>query len=603
MITALLHAVTRKIEAVTPDAELLARFVRERDEPAFEELVRRHGPLVWAVCRQLLPHHADAEDAFQAVFLALVRSAPRIRNGRTIPAWLHGVAIRVATRAKREFARRRARERNAAHSEVAPSVSDAAWGALVATVHEEVQQLPEAERTVFVLCELEGVSQSDAAIRLGWPLGSVSGRLCKARQFLLSRLTARGVAPAAVVGIGLTAGAASALPAKLFNAVKTFPVSPGAASNTATALARGLTEGVTMRMKLFAATGVVALAFGLTGGAVWMSKVDAQQPGGGAGRPGPAGGFPGAPGGAPPGLGGPGVGAGGPPGAGAPGAGGLPPGAPGGITGFSPGMPGMSGPGSSAVAPKTVWDYKFVDVNNDRRDFEKVITQHGKDGWEFCSSNLFGQNDLVLVFKKRKGGDPAPFFGGMPGPGMMGPGGMIGVPGSGPVPGGPMPTGGSGLPGRPGAGPMGPGSGPTPGAEGPGGSLGGVIGGPGAGPMPGGASAGAGLKVVVPTGPGSGPAPGAEGSGPPFGGLPGSGPGMMPGGARGGAGLKVVVLKHAIAEELVPVLKKVFPNAEITADARTNQLIVRADTELFQEVSKLLEKLDVDIPTGNRPRK
>ncbi|AMV28687.1 ECF RNA polymerase sigma factor SigE [Gemmata sp. SH-PL17] len=599
MITALLHAVTRKIEAVTSDAELLARFVRERDEPAFEEIVRRHGPLVWAVCRQLLPHNADAEDAFQAVFLALVRSAPRIRNGRTIPAWLHGVSIRVATRAKREFARRRARERNAAHSEVAPSVSDAAWGALVATVHEEVQQLPEAERTVFVLCELEGVSQSDAATRLGWPLGSVSGRLCKARQFLLSRLTARGVAPAAVVGIGLTAGAASALPAKLFNAVKTFPVSPVAASSTATALARGLTEGVTMRMKLFAATGVVALVFGLTGGAVWVSKVDAQQPGGGPGRPGPGAGFPGAPGGAPPGLGGPGVGAGGPPpGAGAPGAGGLPPGAPGGVTGFSPGMPGMPGPGGSAVAPKTVWDYKFVDVNNDRRDFEKVITQHGKDGWEFCSSNLFGQNDLVLVFKKRKGGDPTPVFGGMPGPVMMGPGGMLGVPGSGPGIGGPMPMDGSRLPGGRGAGPMGPGSGPAPGAEGSGGTLGGL-------PGTGGASVGAGLKVVVPMGPGSEPTPGAEGSGPLFGGLPGgaSGAGMMPGGARGSAGLKVVVLKHATAEELVPVLKKVFPNAEITAEARTNQLIVRADAELFQEVSKLLEKLDVDIPTGNRPRK
>ncbi|MBP3959849.1 sigma-70 family RNA polymerase sigma factor [Gemmata sp. G18] len=551
MIQTLLHAVTRRVEALTPDADLLARFVRERDEAAFEELVRRHGPLVWAVCRQMLPHHADAEDAFQAVFLALVHSAPRIRNGRTIPAWLHGVAIRVATRAKREFARRRARERNAAHSEAGPSVSDAAWGALVATVHEEVQRLPEAERTVFVLCELEGVSQSDAATRLGWPLGSVSGRLCKARQFLLSRLTARGVAPAAVVGIGLTAGFASALPAKLFNAVKTFPASPIAASRAATVLARGLTEGVTMRMKLTAAVGVVALAFGLTGGAVWMSKVGAQQPGGIPGGPGPgAGGFPGAPGGAPLGLGAPGVEAGGPPGAGAPGSG-SPPGASSGFPGVGPGMPGMPGLGSPAVAPKTVWDHKFVDVNNDRKSFEKVITQHGKDGWEFCSSNLFGQNDLVLVFKKRKGGD-APFGSGtgisgpLGGPGMMGPGGSIGG-SSGPAPrGGPM--------------------------------------------MPGGG-----------TGPGFiGPGPGGPMSGLP-GGAPGTGP--KPGGANAGAGLKVVVLKHAVAEELVPVLKKVFPNAEITAEARTNQLIVRADTELFQEMSKLLEKLDVDAPTGNRPRK
>ncbi|QJW94495.1 RNA polymerase sigma factor [Frigoriglobus tundricola] len=210
MTPALLRAVALRADAITPDADLLARYARERDHPAFEELVRRHGPLVWAVCRQMLPHRADAEDAFQAVFLALVRSAAAIRDGRTLPAWLHGVAVRVATRARREFARRRTRERTAALPEADRSVPDAAWEGLVAAVHEEVQRLPDAERTAFVLCDLEGVAQADAAVRLGWPLGSVSGRLCKARQRLLDRLTARGIAPAVVVGIGLTAGAARA---------------------------------------------------------------------------------------------------------------------------------------------------------------------------------------------------------------------------------------------------------------------------------------------------------------------------------------------------------------------------------------------------------
>src|SRR3954467_5421622 len=109
MNTTLLHAVVRAADARTPDAELLDRFTRDRGGPAFEELVRRHGPLVWAVCRQMLMHHADAEDAFQAVFPALVRSASTIRDGRTLPAWLHGVAVRVAMRARREFARRRER--------------------------------------------------------------------------------------------------------------------------------------------------------------------------------------------------------------------------------------------------------------------------------------------------------------------------------------------------------------------------------------------------------------------------------------------------------------------------------------------------------------
>jgi DNA-directed RNA polymerase specialized sigma24 family protein len=86
MSPTLLQSVVRVADARTADAELLDRFRRNRDERAFEELVRRHGPLVWAVCRQLLPHHADAEDAFQAVFLALVRSAATIRAAQALPA-------------------------------------------------------------------------------------------------------------------------------------------------------------------------------------------------------------------------------------------------------------------------------------------------------------------------------------------------------------------------------------------------------------------------------------------------------------------------------------------------------------------------------------
>src|SRR4029079_15273674 len=85
MTPTLVHAVARKAEAARPDAELLHSYLLGQEQSAFEELVRRHGPLVWSVCRQMLPHHADAEDAFQAVFLALVRSAPRIRDGRAVP--------------------------------------------------------------------------------------------------------------------------------------------------------------------------------------------------------------------------------------------------------------------------------------------------------------------------------------------------------------------------------------------------------------------------------------------------------------------------------------------------------------------------------------
>ncbi len=658
MSLTMLHAVARKAEALTPDAELLARFAHDRDHCAFEELVRRHGPLVWAVCRQTLPHHADAEDAFQAVFLALVRSAASIRDGRTLPAWLHGVAVRVAARAKRDFARRRTRDHAAALPEADRSVSGAEWESLVSVVHEEVQRLPESERTAFVLCDLEGVSQPDAAARLGCPLGSVSGRLCKARQRLLERLAARGIAPAAVVGIGLTAGSAGALSAKLFDAVKTFPSSPAAASGVAAALARGLTEGVAMRLKLTAAAAVMVAAFGLTGGAVLLSKAEAQpQPpgasGGGGGGTGGAVGQPGAPGKG----GGMGGGAGQP---GAPGGGGGPGGVPGQFPGpgaaaggpgghGGPGMPGMGGFGGGFTVSQATVEHKFVDIGSNREAFEKTITQHGKEGWEFCGSERFDQGRLTLVFKKRKAGDfpfgPAQGMGGggMGGPGgamggFGGPGGFSGMFGGGGIGGAVGGTearvfhvangkadaiakavneaypkaikvigeprtnmvivvadsammkqiaatidGLDGKPGdRPGRGPAGGGtgagpSGPPPGAGGLGGMSvpGGPPGGMGMGPGP------------VGSGPGAGGGFGPMGGG----GRPGFG-----GGPPAGAGLNVITLKHATADETAVLLKKVFPAAEVTADSRTNQLIVRADAKTLEELQALLTKLDVQVP-------
>jgi RNA polymerase sigma factor (sigma-70 family) len=604
MTPTLVHAVARRAEAITPDADLLARYTRDRDHPAFEELVRRHGPLVWAVCRHLLPHHADAEDAFQAVFLALVRSAPAIRDGRTVPAWLHAVAVRVATRARREFARRRARERAAAVPEADRPVPDAAWEGLVAAVHEEVQRLPAAERTAFVLCDLQGVSQPDAAARLGWPLGSVSGRLCKARQRLLDRLAARGVAPAAVVGVGLTAGAAGAVPAELVNAVKSFPLSPGAASTAAAALARGLTEGVAMRVKLVAAAGVMVAALGLTGGAVVLSTADAQPPAvvkevkglldsADDKRPGGGGGAPGAPGAF-------GGGGGAPPGAGA-----LGP-----VAGGGPG----GGVAAWAGAPAT-WEYKFVDLKNDRKVFEQTITQHGKEGWEFCGSERFDAGpggrpgELTLVFKKRKGGD----FGvqGGFGPAMGGAMGGMGM--------GMMAPGGAGPNWRDWVG-------------GAGGGTGGmearvftlttrkaddvvkaiseahpkavkVVGEPRTNMVivvadPATMKQITALIEELDAKPGNRPKPGPMGAGAAAGAGSGSGgppPGMM-GGAPQPLPLTIFQLKNAKAEEVALVLKKLFRTADIEGYPVGNSIIVRADEKTLDELRALLTKLDVEVP-------
>jgi RNA polymerase sigma factor (sigma-70 family) len=371
--TKLLLTVARLANASIPDVDLLTRFTENRDEQAFEELVRRHGPLVWSVCRHLLPQHADAEDAFQAVFLALVQSADPGRLGKALPAWLHGVAVRVAAKVKRAAVRRQRRERRASVPEADRSVPDGAWSALLTAVHEEVQRLPDAERTAFVLCDLEGVGQPDAAVRLGWPLGTLTGRLCKARKRLLEKLTRRGIAPA-VLALGGLAGSAGTVPAGLVKQVCCFPATGAGVSATVAELARGLVEGITMRMKVLAVTLLVVGVLGLAGRAIVLSRVDAQpQPRADRGRLSQEA---------------------------------LPDGP---IKESGP-LSGMAPPGMGGVASPG-WEYKFVDGKNmDREAFEKELAHLGGEGWEFVSSErLRGGNEqlqTVLVFKRARGSHP-----------------------------------------------------------------------------------------------------------------------------------------------------------------------------------------------------
>ena len=175
------------------DGELLARFVATRDEPAFAELVRRYGRLVFAVCRRVTGSHHLAEDAFQAVFVVLAAKAASVRPAAALPAWLHAVATRTALRARTVADRRRRRETpveslpDAAEREGAP----AADADLAAVVDEEIARLPDALRAAVVLCEMEGCSRKDAAARLGVPEGTVSSRLAAARKALAARLRSR----------------------------------------------------------------------------------------------------------------------------------------------------------------------------------------------------------------------------------------------------------------------------------------------------------------------------------------------------------------------------------------------------------------------------
>jgi RNA polymerase sigma factor (sigma-70 family) len=187
-----------------PDRQLLERYSHDRDasaDAAFEVLVRRHGPMVLRVCRNVLKDWNDAEDAFQATFIVLARRCGSIHKRDSVESWLFGVACRVAARARVAAARRRAVERRGASEADSalgiPEDDDADRLELGPIVQEEVRRLPEKYRAAVVLCYWEGLTQEQAAAQLGCPLGTVRSRLARARDLLRRRLSRRGFEPMA----------------------------------------------------------------------------------------------------------------------------------------------------------------------------------------------------------------------------------------------------------------------------------------------------------------------------------------------------------------------------------------------------------------------
>jgi RNA polymerase sigma factor (sigma-70 family) len=189
--------------AEAADGDLLAAYARDRDDGAFGELVRRHGPDVLAECRRWLADPGAGDDAFQATFLVLARRAAAVRDPARLAGWLRGVARRVARRARTQTAKRAALERplTAAGEPAAPASTPVAD--LRAVLAEELGRLPPAYREAVSACGVDGLTRREAARRLGIPVGTLSNRLARAHALLGRRLLRRGVA----LGVGLSVSA------------------------------------------------------------------------------------------------------------------------------------------------------------------------------------------------------------------------------------------------------------------------------------------------------------------------------------------------------------------------------------------------------------
>jgi len=271
------------------DGELLSRYIAVHDAEAFAALVRRHGPMVRGVCRRILRNDHDAEDAFQATFLVLVRKAKNIKPRAALGNWLYGVAYHTAVRARSIAAKRRGREVDAAEpvEPIAPA-DDREFADILPLLDRKLNALPDKYRAPIVLCDLEGRTRKEAAQQLGWPEGTVAGRLARGRAILAKRLGKM----IGTLSVALAAEASARVPLPLVEATlraASMYASMCAAGTTAAAISgpvAALTEGVVNAMviaKLKAAALVIALVVAAgagTGGLLFGTQAGDTQVGG-----------------------------------------------------------------------------------------------------------------------------------------------------------------------------------------------------------------------------------------------------------------------------------------------------------------------------------
>jgi RNA polymerase sigma factor (sigma-70 family) len=288
LIQRLRHAALLREGAELTDGQLLEGFVRRREAAALEVLVQRHAPMVWGVCRRIAQNHHDAEDAFQATFLVLVRRAAAIMPRRMVANWLYGVARQTALKARATRAKRQARERQVTSMPEPEAVErHDLWPALQSLLDEELSRLPDKYRVAIVLCDLEGKTRKEAAGQLGVPDGTLAARLARARTMLAKRLARHGLAVSGemlapvLAQRSASAAAPAAVMTSTIKAVTSVAAGQAAATGLVSAKVVALTEGVLRTMlltKLKVATAVLlVLGIAFCGIASLTHTATAQQ--------------------------------------------------------------------------------------------------------------------------------------------------------------------------------------------------------------------------------------------------------------------------------------------------------------------------------------
>jgi RNA polymerase sigma factor (sigma-70 family) len=212
-VSAALRRLSGRAAGETPDGDLLTRYVADRDQAAFAALLARYGPMIYGVCRRLLGHGPDAEDAFQAVFLLLAQNAAGVRCREAVGGWLHTTAHRVASRARSARARRRERPPAEEHPAPARPANDLSVRELRAELDAALARLPGPCRAAVEFCCVEGLSQAEAARRLGWSKSTLRRKLDRGLALLRARLSGRGLAlPAGLAAVALLHRPADAAP-------------------------------------------------------------------------------------------------------------------------------------------------------------------------------------------------------------------------------------------------------------------------------------------------------------------------------------------------------------------------------------------------------